>query len=191
MQADPHTDIPLDITQTWEGIPIAPEEQARVRLRPSQTDLWVEVEAPYYGDPAPTSPPGPTDQLWNFEVLEVFLVEAASLKPGRTPKYTEIELSPHGHYLVLHLEGIRNPVGRLQTLDFEVSRPDSPGRGSSWRGLARLPWAVLPGLPYRANAFALHGTGNQRRYLAHTPVPGDAPDFHRLASFPLCDLSLP
>lgn len=191
MQSDTHCDASLDISRTWEGRPLATEECTRVRLRSSPTDLWIQVDAPFYGDPPPPAPPGATDQLWNFEVVEVFLVEAASLEGGRVPRYAEIELSPHGHFLVLRLEGVRNPVTRVEVLEYEASRPDSPGRDSRWQGQARLPWNLLPKGPYRVNAFALHGLGEERQYLAHSPVPGGAPDFHRLGSFPPSDLWSP
>ena len=35
-----------------------------------------------------------------------------------------------------------------------------------------------------ANVYAIHGQGPSRRYLAWHPVPGPAPDFHRLDRFP-------
>ena len=50
--------------------------------------------------------------------------------------------------------------------------------GSAVARLEDLP----PGLA-AANAYAIHGEGSARRYLAWTPVPGPAPDFHRLEYF--------
>ena len=50
-------------------------------------------------------------------------------------------------------------------------------------GLTEEPYIV-----FTANAFAIHGVGPQRRYLACTPVPGPQPDFHRLEVFPAVDL---
>ena len=38
------------------------------------------------------------------------------------------------------------------------------------------------------NLYAIHGTGRSRRYLAMTPVPGPAPDFHRLQAFTAIEL---
>ena len=52
-----------------------------------------------------------------------------------------------------------------------------------WRGEARVPARLVPAGVSRWNAYALHGLGAARRYLAHAPVPGDAPDFHRLGCF--------
>jgi hypothetical protein len=41
----------------------------------------------------------------------------------------------------------------------------------------------VPEGPWRFNAYAIHGVGAARRYLAHFPVPGPRPDFHRLECF--------
>ena len=36
--------------------------------------LTIEMDAPYFDDPAPTDPIGTTWALWNYEVVELFLV---------------------------------------------------------------------------------------------------------------------
>lgn len=139
--------------------------------------LRITVDAPYHGDPPPAGPPGPTDGLWDFEVVELFVVGAAD-DEGR-PRYTEIELSPHGHHLVLELAGERNIVRRLLPLEYRAVVD-----GKRWSGEAILEGRFLPPPPYRGNAFAIHGRGAGRRYLAATPVPGERPDFHRVTCFP-------
>ncbi|MBY0399504.1 hypothetical protein K2X89_04365, partial [Myxococcota bacterium] len=53
-----------------------------------------------------------------------------------------------------------------------------------WRGRARVPLDFLPTGLCSANAYAIHGVGDARRYLAWHPVPGPQPDFHRLELFP-------
>jgi hypothetical protein len=50
-------------------------------------------------------------------------------------------------------------------------------------GAAWIPRAWLPRGADRVNAYAIHGRGPSRRYLAAFPVPGDQPDFHRLDRF--------
>ena len=139
--------------------------------------LWT-VEAPFHSDPPPPGPPGPTDGLWNHEVVELFLVGG-----DPAPTYVEIEISPHGHHLRLRLEGRRNIVESGLPLTFEASI-----RKDRWQGLVRLPRRHLPPTPHRLNAFAIHGQGASRRYLAWTPVPGPEPDFHRLDLFPHVEL---
>ncbi len=162
----------LVVAQTWDGQSIDAAEQAIVRIARAATHLTIDVSAPFHGDPAPAGRPGPTDELWNHEVVELFLANG--------DHYTEIELSPHGHYLVLRLEGRRQPVERLLPMSYKA-RIDR--RRDRWEGLAHLPLDLLPDEPWTSNAYALHGVGAARRYLACWPVPGPEPDFHQLESF--------
>ena len=127
----------------------------------------VEVDAPFHGDP----PPPPGADLWNHEVVEVFLL-------GRDARYLEIELGPHGDTRVLTLSGVRAVERDHLEIEFEARRAD--GR---WRGHAVVDAALLPPGLARLNVYAIHGVGDARRYLACHPVPGEAPDFHRLEHF--------
>lgn len=168
--------LAFTITQTWDGHPIGTDEQVTLSLSPTADGLRIEVDAPFHADPPPLDPPGPTDHLWEFEVVELFL--AGQITSGGLVPYTEVELSPHGHHLVLRLEGIRRPVERLLPLSYEATIA-----GERWSGIALLPWAYLPEGLLSVNAYALHGTGENRRYLAMVPVPGTVPDFHQPAVF--------
>lgn len=165
--------VTLAVAHTWEGAPAAPSEHASVTLRLDAAGLHVAVHAPRYGDPPPPGPPGSTWKLWEHEVVELFVLGA----DGRS--YTELELGPHGHFLLLQLEGRRNAVAT----ELPVEARWEPGGGPRWRAQARLPLAVLPAGPWRGNAYAIHGAGAARRYLAWAPVPGPEPDFHRLEHF--------
>lgn len=165
----------LAIDQTWDGRPALSTERASLALAWTDRTLEITVDAPFHGDPAPDAPPGPTDRLWEHEVVELFLVGP----DGPDRPYTELELGPHGHHLVLRLEGIRRPVATLRPLVFKAEI-----RGERWRGLAAIARSELPDPVVAYNAYAIHGVGPRRRYLAHAPVPGDAPDYHRLQHFP-------
>jgi len=163
--------VRLDVVHTWDGATVDAGAVARVELR-RRDALEVLVDAPWHGDPPPNAPPGPTPRLWEHEVIEVFLA-------GPDERYLEVELGPHGHHLVLWLEGVRRPAREGIAIDWAVER-----RGDRWRGTARLgPQVPLPDAPWRANAYAIHGVGAARRWLAHSPVPGERPDFHRLDRF--------
>jgi len=166
----------LTIASTWDGEAIAVEEQALVRLRLAAHDLHIAVSAPFHGDPRPRGEPRSTPRLWEHEVVEVFI--AGEAVAGKIP-YTEIELSPWSHHLVLRLHGIRRVVAAGLPIDFRAWR-----RGKRWLGAAHLDRALLPPPPWRANAFAIHGRGAERRYLAATPLPGERPDFHQPEGFP-------
>jgi hypothetical protein len=161
----------LDIGSTWDGQPAEPGERAFVEIAAVGEGIRVTVSAPDHGDPAPASPPGALWGLWEHEVVELFV-----LGPG--DRYTELELGPHGHHLLLRLEGRRNAVARELPVDATWTR--SAGR---WTATTVLSADVLPPRPWRVNAYAIHGVGASRRYLAWAPVAGDKPDFHRLECF--------
>jgi hypothetical protein len=144
----------------------------RLRLDREAERLVVRVDAPFHGDPAPAQLAGRLDRLWEHEVVELFLV-------GGEDRYLEIELGPHGHHLGLALAGARRIVDPAIGLEFRAVVS-----GRRWTGEARLAARDLPAGLSRWNAFAMHGVGDARRYLAARPVPGPQPDFHRIGLFP-------
>jgi hypothetical protein len=169
----------LEIRKTWDGLPALPNEQARVGLAWQGSDLRLQVEGQAHGDTPPACVPGPTPGLWDHEVIELFLCG-----PGQ--RYLEVEIGPAGHHLVLLLDGFRRPVAQALPLQITTQR-----HGDRWCARAILPASWLPPQPWTANAYAMHGTGPDRRYLACHPVPGDGPDFHRLNHFRPLELEAP
>jgi hypothetical protein len=176
--------VELRIASTWDGEVVGADEEARLRLRLTTTELHIAVAAVFHGDLPPTGPVGPTPRLWEHEVVELFLAGAGSA--DRALRYTEIELSPWGHHLVLQLEGLRRPIAEGLPLALRTRR-----RGGRWHAAARLDRRLLPPPPWRANAFAVHGRHPHRRYLAATPLPGPEPDFHQPDRFPPLPLAAP
>lgn len=158
---------PLRIAATWQGAPIPDHHQVQLSLCPSPNGLLVEIDAPDWGDPPPPGPAGSTDGLWNYEVVELFVGDGG-------PRYTEIELGPHGHYLVLCFDGIRQRRSAGHALDWAPRRA-----GGRWTGRVRLPPALVDYAPLRVNAYAIHGPPTARSYLAWSPVPGLQADFHQ------------
>lgn len=166
----------LHLDHTWDGQPLPARERARVTLAHEPQSLHIEVDAPFWGDPPPTAPVGSTEGLWEHEVIEVFLAAQAQ---GELPRYTEIELSPHGHWLVLRFAGVRRRVAAHLPLELRAEV-----RAARWHGAAILPASCLPSPPWRVNAFGIHGPAGARRYCAASPLPGPAPDFHQPHRFP-------
>ena len=84
----------------------------------------------------PPGPAGSTDELWNHEVVEVFIM-------GRAERYLEIEMSPHGHYLALKLQGARNIVTKEIPLDYHVIRNKAGPTlyGTRWTGAFHSPFS--------------------------------------------------
>lgn len=164
----------LDINRNWDGSPgpgAAPTLQLQLR-----DVLSVRVDAPFHGDPPPELPPGPCPRLWEHEVVELFLLGAGDC-------YLEIELGPHEHHLVLQLEGRRHVVRSGLPIAFQARRS-----GARWQGEAQLPLAYLPEGLRALNAYAIFGPAGARQHLCYVPVPGPAPDFHRLECFAPCTL---
>lgn len=161
------------IAATWDGAPVAQEEHIQLEAWLDESGLHLRVDAPYHSDPPPPGPVGPTPGLWDYEVVEFFLLGADS------QHYTEVELGPHGHHLVLCLSGVRSPSVVGVPLDFVALI-----EGDRWVGRATLAPKYLPEGPYCANACAIHGSGRERRYLSAALLAGEQPDFHRLEAFP-------
>lgn len=171
----------LPIARLWNGAPVPDQRKAEVVLTLQADTLHITFTAPYFGDPTPTQEVGSTPRLWEYEVLEVFLVGAAE-------QYLELEFGPHGHYLALCLQGVRTVVSSGHPLQYNVRL-----EREHYHGQAAVPRDLLPAGPLRGNAFLIHGPNQacpntpvgERCYHAHGPVPGPAPDFHRLNHFPL------
>lgn len=158
----------LRIESLWNGEPVPEDHWITVHLLDAGDAIELRIDAPFYGDPGPPdSAIGPTPMLWEHEVVEVFI-------SGLDDRYTEIEMAPSGHHLVIQLRGVRNAVAELLPLDFEARV-----RANRWRGVARIERSLLPDSPWRINAAAIHGSGADRAYLSCAALPGNAPDFHQ------------
>ena len=161
----------LHTSHTWDGFEALKAETASIAVSETPNGLSLKIEAPFHGDPRPTAAVGSLWELWNWEVVELFVV-------GPNDRYLEIEVGPHGHYLALRLHGERNIVDHGHPLDVSTTVA-----GERWHGIVNVPTELLPEKPWRVNGYAIHGTGDERRYLASFPVPGASPDYHRLACF--------
>jgi len=170
----------LVIASTWDGVALPESERVVVSLGAQGARLKIEVHAPFHGDPPPPHVAGPTPALWEHEVVELFVL--GTPRPGTPPPYTELELGPHGHHLVLRLAGARQLVDDQLPLDYRATI-DATAPEAHWRGVALLDPVYLPPPPHRVNAYAIHGVGAQRRFLALHPVPGPRPDLHQLERF--------
>ena len=166
------THLRLHVAHTWDGHPLESSEQVNLEITMRADELIVSVDAPFHDDPPPPGAPGRTPQLWEHEVVELMLL-------GAGDRYLEIELAPHGHFLVLTLSGRRQIVHQAFVIHY-----DAHIDGARWSGTARIPRAWIPVGCDRLNAYAIHGVGSARRYLAWQPSPAaPEPDFHCLESF--------
>ena len=162
--------LTLRIDRLWGGQP-APAPGPQLRLSFGLSNLVVEVSAPFHGDPAPVAAPGSLHGLWDYEVVELFLL-------GDRECYLELEFGPHGHYLALRLEGVRQIECAGMAMEYEACR-----EVRRWHGRASVPIDWLPPGMSHLNAYAIDGCGTSRRYWAWRSAGQVAPDFHRLDCF--------
>lgn len=140
--------------------------------------LTATFEGPFFNDPpAPSGPPGkPFPKLWDYEVAEIFF-----LAPNN--QYLEVEVSPHGQHLLLLLNGTRNAIKDELPMHYTATISTQQ---KTWQGTAQIPLSYLPHGVSKMNAYAIHGSGDQRVYESLYPVPKvkyTKPDFHRLDYF--------
>ena len=101
--------INTEILTTWNNQPLE-HEPIRIRMhwkfermtgRPHKRVVVVEFEAPLFDDKPPSDCPGICPGLWNYEVVEFFFANDKK-------QYLEVEVGPHGHWLVLLHKGYRD-----------------------------------------------------------------------------------
>lgn len=164
----------LVIGHTWDGNELAAVDKAVVNLSwLDNGDLSISVDSPFANDPKPDCDSTSCWELWNHEVVELFLVNSAD-----PAAYTEIEISPWGNHLVLQLLGSRNVVAKQLPLELTVTRS-----GDRWSAEAVLSQALIPAGALTVNAYRISGTEPNRNYHVMTPMVSDEPDFHLIDQF--------
>lgn len=172
------------INKTWNNQTVNETQNVDITLC-YDTNLTIKVSAPFYDDPKlpdMSQNPGTMDKLYDYEVVEVFLL-------GSNEHYLEVELGPRGQYLVLQLAGYRNVTRSLIDIPHYQAQID----GHRWHGLATIPNDLLPEKITHFNAYAIHGSNETRQYMSLFPAPYNdsnytQPDFHRLELFGQIDL---
>jgi len=171
----------FSIEKLWNSVPITNHRPVQITVSSTndKDHLLIEIDAPFFNDPAPissSSSPGPYPELWNYEVVELFFLASS------TNHYLELEFSPHGHYLVLLLTDRRKLLKQLLPLPYyKVEIPSS----DRWIGRAHIPRSLFPAHVDRFNAYAIHGQDDKRTYESLYPatIDSEKPDFHQLEFF--------
>jgi len=164
----------FNIGLTWDGKPVD-HVPAKITLTPGPSEIRVSVSAPFFNDPAP--PGGLPGQaffgLWEYEVVEAFFLNDKD-------QYLEVEFGPHGQHIVLLLNGRRNAVKHTLPLEYSATINNET---MTWTGEARIPADYFPPEVTLFNAYAIHGTADDRKYEALYESSGPQADFHRLEKF--------
>ncbi|OXA60474.1 hypothetical protein Fcan01_04893 [Folsomia candida] len=173
------------ITKTWNNQ--TSPENAMISLSFSlerdpegHRSLKIHVQAPFFNDPV--GPTNATDEpfygLWDFEVVEAFFL-------GDNDEYLEIELAPSSHYVLLYLNGYRNDTEMYLPLRHFTAKIDNSTTPPIWTGEAFIPANYFPCNVTKFNAYAIHKSDPNRRYMSLFPVAEETPnpDFHYLPAF--------
>lgn len=111
-------------------------------------------------------------QLYNYECVEFFFMNEKG-------HYLEVEVGPHGHWLVLFFDGYRNAINNGEEIELDV---ENRIEFDTWICNLEIPLAFIPANATRFNAYALHGSDPERHYEALGPVLNGSlkePDFHK------------
>jgi hypothetical protein len=157
----------LPIERQWNG---APSGAVRAALELSVVGAAIELRSELR-QPGPARVPDAragtrVANLWEYDVVECFLLGAGG-------RYLELELGAGGHFLALSFRAPRIRSDEHRRLVPAVSH--HRGTDGVHRTALRVPLEIVPPGLRAIGAFAIAGG----RFLAHTPVPGPAPDFHR------------
>lgn len=182
MQAIPNafqrfsTPITLPVGTYWDGKPCPDSQlQGQVQLFPTEEGLEVTARLPHQSAPRiPYAPAGTrVHGLWQYDVVELFL--------SGPDGYTELELGPGGHFLLLRFSAPRFLSDACEFLQLPLYLTPLEADGRSWSCRTLVPWSVLPSDVERLNAYVIVGT----HFLCWAPLPGEKPDFHQPQRFPL------
>jgi alpha-galactosidase len=171
------TTPPFRFDTDWQGKNPDPERETEVRLLWAPETLFLKFRAGYreitvFSD---ANPNGRRDQLWNRDVVEVFL-QTDVADPW---VYKEIEIAPNGMWLDLAvnhraISDLHSGLKRRVTVDRDEH---------VWTAEVAIPMAALaPGFdcdkPWRVNFFRVEGAAEPRFYSAWRPTHTLEPDFH-------------
>jgi alpha-galactosidase len=132
-------------------------------------------------------PNQPVNQLWETDVVEVFL------KPESCEDYFELEFSPLGQWLDVHVLQPRVDVNFNWKSHVKVHAEIQEKEGT-WHVIASIPLESIKqgclfqdsareGQCWRLNLYRMAGTEPNREFLAWRPTFTQQPDFHVPASF--------
>src|SRR6266849_2899429 len=167
----------LRFNKDWRGENADPERETEVRLLWTPESVFVRFEVNYRiitifddGDAN-----GRRDQLWDRDVVEVFLQS----DPSQVRHYKEFEVSPNGFWIDLDIA-----PGKKHDLKSGLRRRVILNEAAkSWVAELALPMKCLvesfdPAATWRVNFYRVEGTAEPRFYSAWQPTRTPAPNFH-------------
>ena len=173
---------PIRFDHDWQGKHADPQRETEVRLLWAREALYFRFLAHYRSITVfpDAEPSGRRDQLWERDVVEVFLQPAGS----NGTRYKEFEVSPNGFWIDLEIgpgekRDLRSGLKRRVKVD-EQSK--------TWMAEMALPVKSLsaqfdPAKAWRVNFFRVEGATEPRFYSAWRPTGTPVPNFHVVEAF--------
>ena len=173
---------PITFSSDWQGLNPDPARQTSVRVLWNEQTLYLRSECRYrdlhvFSD---SDPNGRRDQLWDRDVVEVFLQP----DPSREHFYKEFEVAPNAMWIDLDIF----PGGRSD-LKSGMKRSAYLDRQSrTWSVELAIPMKSLtehfdPQAVWRVNFYRVEGLSEPRAYLAWQPTNTPKPNFHVPSAF--------
>jgi hypothetical protein len=149
--------IDFAIDKTWDGLPVTEHEPftvhmewyfQKIRGKPHKRVVKVMAQGPLFDDP-----PEPDDQagycanLWDYECLEFFFANdkdqylEVGVRTCTRCSRVQVEVGPHGHWLVYLHDGIRKPFNKGEELLIDIQ---NTFEGNTWRTYVEIPLAFFP-----------------------------------------------
>jgi alpha-galactosidase len=161
----------------WQGKHADPKRETEVRLLWTREVFYLRFLARYRSITvfANAEPSGRRDQLWERDVVEVFLQPAGA----DARNYKEFEVSPNGFWIDLDIA-----PGEKHDLKSGLRRRVSVDENNKiWRAELVLPMKNLsprfePSAAWRVNFYRVEGACEPRFYSAWRPTETPAPNFH-------------
>jgi len=161
----------------WQGKNADPQRSTEVRLLWSTANLYLKFVSRYriltvFADAEPN---GRRDQLWDRDVVEVFL------QPDTTVlrQYKEFEVSPNGYWIDLDIDN-----GALADLQSGLKRRVVVDESAkTWTAELAIPMKSLvqhfdPRATWRVNFYRVEGATEPRFYSSWQPTNTAKPNFH-------------
>eukprot|EP00981_Chlorochromonas_danica_P004025 scaffold766_cov167-Ochromonas_danica.AAC.13 len=185
------SEVSVTFNNYWDGRPSPYERYAiELRISPESGDVLVHIDAPYHNDPPPDAPPGRFEELSDYEVVELFISSQRS-DVTECP-YLEVQVGPHGHYMLIFFMGEADWEDQDPTLDLDQEPLVHINKQRQrWTADLAIPAHFLPepdckadlSVNWNFNACAIFGKEDRRRYLSYHALSGDQPNFHQLRNF--------
>jgi alpha-galactosidase len=163
--------------QDWQGKHADRKRETEVRLLWTREVLYLRFLAHYRSVTVfpDAEPSGRRDQLWDRDVVEVFLQPAGS----NGPHYKEFEVSPNGFWIDLDI----GPGEKRNLQSGLRRRVKVDGQSKTWLAEMALPMKSLtaqfdPTKAWRVNFFRVEGATEPRFYSAWRPTGTTVPNFH-------------